>query len=156
MACRPKTYEDFVRWIESPSKNAAFNDPKQLENFMLEHEIRTCFPIAGASENKLEIIHTMEILGEQPLFQNHGGKPFEETVQFFKMIRLNFQLGNSLIPYVVLKFNEFFLFVSEKSKTYEAMKVTIDKWKYGHDGFQVRAMENNYVRILIDENPEDR
>ena len=107
-------------------------------------------------ETKLEIIHSTDILGEQPLFQNHRGKPFEETVQFFKIVRLNFQHGNSLIPYVALEFNEFVLFVSEKSKTYEAMKVTIDQWKYGHDGFQVRTTDNNYVRILIAENPDDR
>ena len=154
-ACRPKTYEDFAKYLDSPSTNAAFLTPHNLEKFMLEHETRTCFPMCTSPETKLEIIHSTDILGEQPLFQNHRGKPFEETVQFFKMIRLNFQLDNSLIPYVVLKFNEFFLFVSEKSKTYEAMKVTIDTWKYGHDGFQVCTMKNNSVRILIDD-VEDR
>ena len=153
MAKPHKTYENFAKWMESDTKDASFVTLKLLEKFMLEHETKTCFPIQA---NRLEVIYSLDALGEQPLFQNHWGKPIEETVQFFKMIRLNFQLDNSLIPYVVLKFNEFFLFVSEKSKTYEAMKVTIDTWKYGHDGFQVFTMKNNSVRILINEYPDDR
>ena len=153
MAKPHKTYENFAKWMESDTKDASFVTPKLLEKFMLEHETKTCFPIQA---NKLEVIYSIDVLGEQPLFQNHWGQPIEEIVQFFKIVRLNFQHGNSLIPYVALEFNEFVLFVSEKSKTYEAMKVTIDRWKYGHDGFQVRTTDNNYVRILIAENPDDR